>query len=307
MLDNDLTTTFNEDNYAVVAEAMGMGVEVGTSKHVSDGPVLSRLRIWHQPLMQKKKNEQGKMRNVEIVPGGTYRLDDTAQHYIYSEKVSFRPYLQQFFYSQYIPFSTPSADGKKGQFTKSVMVGASKFNKTDLMDTAGGFNCGRPSGYLENWEDLPETERKRLASIRRVRALFGLVTMHDPVEVTGESAVSSDPVPAIWEIENREAYKLMGDALNKVAAARRLLPQHEFQLQTTGREMPNGLMVYTPVVSTELSREIELAEEDNIKFSDFQKWVANYNSMVKAQYDKNHTVSAEEMKVIDDFVTIEGL
>ena len=62
-----------------------------------------------------------------------------------------------------------------------------------------------------------------------------------------------------------------------------------------------------PVISMDLSKEIELGEEDNIKFSDFQKWVVSYNLMVKNQYDKNHTVSSEEMKVIDDFVTLEDL
>ena len=64
--------SINTDNYAAMAKAMGIAGEgTGSSKKANS---LNRLRIWHSPLMGQAE-VNGKMTNVEVVQGGTYRLE----------------------------------------------------------------------------------------------------------------------------------------------------------------------------------------------------------------------------------------
>ena len=46
-----------------------------------------------------------------------------------------------------------------------------------MKDNDGGFNCGKPSGWIEDFSSLPETMKELIRSIKRVRVLFGTVDM----------------------------------------------------------------------------------------------------------------------------------
>ena len=306
-METDLVTLDNT-NYDMIASMMGIEEGKATSSSSSSG--LARLRIWNKPIMGAiEKN--GKQRMMEVVPGGTYRIDDSNGSYKYCEQIKLRPFLQRFRYNRWLPFNTPDVGGRTGRYIKSVFTHDYKtFSSTDMVDESGGFNCGRPSGFVKDWQALPEETRKLITSVKRVRAVFGLVEMDSYLTETGEVVpVESSPIPVIWEIENNTAFKIVGDALAKYRQAGRLFPQHMLELSTTGAPMKNGNMLYQPVCKVELTKEVKLSQpEDNERLLDFQAWVNNYNKYIHSAYEENsnnHPLTTEQENVIEGFITVE--
>jgi len=84
-------TTIDTDNYAEMAKAMGISGEAPTSNKSKS--TLARLRINHAPVMGTAEVNKKKV-NVEVVEGGTYKLElpDTEQTY-FSSEISIRPYM----------------------------------------------------------------------------------------------------------------------------------------------------------------------------------------------------------------------
>ena len=102
----------------------------------------------------------------------------------------------------------------------------------------------------------------------------------------------------------------MGDALAKYREAGRLFPQHEIELETDGSPMVNGNMLYQPLATVHLSKEIELKQpDDNDVLAHFQAWVNNYNNYIKESYDKHskkNTFSSDQEDIIESFITVES-
>mgnify|MGYP003637383722 FL=1 len=162
-------TTINEDNYASMAKAMGLPTpSVNTQKKAS---LLNRFRVWHNPTMGKKKLD-GKEFNTEVVEGGLFRLEvvgDPSTFY-FAEKVKIRPFMQRFMYKRFIMGvgDIPNA------YNKTIMADTLNI---DLKDDAGTFNCGKPAGYVEDFQALPENTKKLIKSIKRNRVIFGIAEL----------------------------------------------------------------------------------------------------------------------------------
>ena len=84
-------TTIDTNNFATMAVAMGMGAD--QPKESSKASTLARLRIQHTPLMGQQEIA-GKMKNVEVVAGGSYKLEIPDGPTYFADKVSVRPFLQ---------------------------------------------------------------------------------------------------------------------------------------------------------------------------------------------------------------------
>jgi hypothetical protein len=48
----------------------------------------------------------------------------------------------------------------------------------DLKDSDGGFNCGKPAGYIQDFKSLPTKTQELIKTIKRVRVLFGTATLN---------------------------------------------------------------------------------------------------------------------------------
>jgi hypothetical protein len=55
----------------------------------------------------------------------------------------------------------------------------------DLKDNDGGFNCGKPAGYIKDFKALPDAMQELLKSIKRVRVVLGTVEMVNPTDDKG--------------------------------------------------------------------------------------------------------------------------
>ena len=288
-------TTIDPNNYALMAKAMGIANE---GKGKSKSSSLARLRINHSPVMGTAE-VNGKNVNVEVIEGGTYKLEIPDGPTYYATSVKVRPYVQRYMYKRFVMGGANSPN----RYIKTIMH--DDLN-VDLKDNDGGFNCGKPAGYIQDFKSLPEKTQDLIKQIKRVRVVLGTVEMTNPMNEKGES-VELGATPFIWEIDNRDAFKVVGDIFVSLAKMSRLPVMHNFVANTAERKMPNGNSFFVPVVSLNIHDVIDVTPDDNNMFTDFLSWVDNYNSYISNAWAENANAKMEDgdAEVLDDLVDIE--
>ena len=115
---NNEITTIDTNNYAVMAKAMGMAGETASS---DDKPkTLPRFRINHTPIMGTAE-VNGKKVNVEVVEGGTYKLEIPDEQIIYATSAKIRPFIQRFMYKRFVKNMSAKAGEPMGIYHKTIM------------------------------------------------------------------------------------------------------------------------------------------------------------------------------------------
>jgi len=270
-------TTINTNNFAEMAKAMGMANDTAAKK----GMFLSRLRIQHKAILGA---------DSILVKAGTYKLEipDGPTHY--AESAIIRPFLQRYMYKKFVMATGTSPN----RYVKTVM--ADSLNM-DLKDNDGGFNCGKPSGWIEDFKSLPDATKELIRSIKRVRVVLGIVELTNPKDAEG-NPVDVAATPFIWEVENRDAFKTVGGVFTQLAKMKRLPVQHSVTLNTEERKLPNGNSFYLPVTSLDVTNVIELTQDDQEKFGEFMSWVQNYNEYIINAYTEKAAEKDDEL--LDD-------
>ena len=287
-------TTIDTNNFAAMSLAMGMAADA--PKQSSKASTLARLRIHHTPIMGQQEIN-GKMKNVEVIGGGAYKLEIPDGPTYYAEQVSIRPFLQRFMYKKFIKGN----DNTANRFVKSVM--ANDLNN-DMKDNDGGFNCGKPAGFIQDWAALPDTMKELIKSIKRVRALFGTVELVNPTDEKG-TPVSVDTTPFIWEIDNRDAFKTMGEQFTKLTKMRRLPPQHNMALTTREVPLPNGSSFFVPEAELDLGTTLEMDNHAQEVFASFIAWIENYNTYILNAWNDNMRKDEDiDVDTVESFVDI---
>ena len=78
--------------------------------------------------------------------------------------------MQRFQWQRYDKnFTRP--DGGEGRMLRTVMATSLT---GDLKDNYGGFNCGRPTGYIKDFKSLPQETQDLMRATSRFKVLFGL-------------------------------------------------------------------------------------------------------------------------------------
>ena len=289
-------TTIDTDNYAVMAKAMGMATDTGTKQKAS---TLARLRINHSPIMGQEE-VKGKNVNVEVVEGGTYKLDIPDGETFYSTTAKVRPFVQRYMYKRFVMGTNDSPN----KYIKTVM---NDNLNVDLKDNDGGFNCGKPAGFIQDFKALDQSTQDLIKQIKRVRVILGTVELINPVNASGES-VDVGVTPFIWEVENRDAFKILGNCFVKLSKMKRLPPQHNIEVATEQRKLPNGNSFYIPSVSLNLTSIIKLSEEDQQTFADFMQWIDNYNDYIINAWNENSRKKEDmDMDIVQDLVETEEI
>jgi hypothetical protein len=236
-----------------------------------------------------------------VVAAGSYVLDRPNQDPVYGTDVTIRLFNQRFMYKKYIQGSGEV----KSKYVKTIM---SKDLNGDLRDNDGGFNCGKPSGWIEDYAALPAETKTLLKSIKRVRVLFGEITMKDPVNAKGETLAPIEAVPFIWEVDNRDAFKTLGAPIAQMAKQNRILPQHNIKLGSEEQSLPTGASYFLPTAVLDLSATVELTDKDQVLFADFNAWVDNYNEYIVKEFNKlskPEAATQDEVDLAAEFVDVE--
>jgi hypothetical protein len=301
-MDNNLVT-IDTNNYEAMAKAMGIAGEGTKSSDAKKTQQLPRFRINHAPIMGETKMN-GKNVNVEIVEGGTYKLEIPDGETYYSKTALIRPFMQRFMYKRFVKNMNAKMGEPMGVYHKTVMADSLNL---DLKDNQGGFNCGKPAGYIQDFKALPEKTQDLIKQIKRVRVIFGLVDLLEPSNNKVES-VNFESTPFIWEIDNRDAFKTVGAPFTKLAQLKKLPVQHTIALDTEERKLPNGNVFYLPVSTLDISNKVDLSDDDQVIFGDFMSWIQNYNQYIVGEWDANVGGNAsQDMKdIVEDFVEVDA-
>ena len=280
-------------NFSDMAKLMGMSVD---NQQTEKASTLARLRISHAPIMGEAE-VNGKTKKVEVVEGGTYRLEIPDGPTYYASKAVIRPFVQRFMYKRFVKGN----DSTPNRYIKTVMAD----NLTiDLKDNDGGFNCGKPAGYIQDFKALPESMQDLIKQIKRVRVVFGTVELIDPVDAAGK-AVDLSSTPFIWEVENRDAFKSIGALFTKLGKMRRLPPQHTFTATTAEQSLPNGSSFYLPETALDLQTTLELDDATQETLGNFLAWVTNYNEYISNAWDENaHKHEDVDKEGVEEFIDI---
>lgn len=280
-------------NFSDMAKLMGMSVD---NQQTEKASTLARLRISHAPIMGEAE-VNGKTKKVEVVEGGTYRLEIPDGPTYYASKAVIRPFVQRFMYKRFVKGN----DSTPNRYIKTVM--ADNLN-IDLKDNDGGFNCGKPAGYIQDFKALPESMQDLIKQIKRVRVVFGTVELIDPVDASGK-AVDLSSTPFIWEVENRDAFKSIGALFTKLGKMRRLPPQHTFTATTAEQSLPNGSSFYLPETALDLQTTLELDDAAQETLGNFLAWVTNYNEYISNAWDENaHKHEDVDKEGVEEFIDI---
>jgi len=286
-------TTIDTNNYAAMAQAMGLSAETSNKKKSS---TLARLRINHSPLMGEA-DVNGKEVNMEVVSGGTYKLEVPDGPTYYAESANIRPYLQRYMYKRFVKGS----GDQPNKYIKTVMHNNLT---TDLKDNDGGFNCGKPAGYIADFKSLPEKTQDLIRQIKRVRVVLGTVELVNATDASG-NPVEVDSMPFIWEIENRDAFKSVGIVFDKLSKMKRLPVQHLLTANTEERKLPNGNSFYLPVVSLDVTNTLDVTDTEHDTFGDFMAWVQNYNEYIINTWSERSQAQEEDLGDLSDVIDIE--
>jgi hypothetical protein len=302
---NDLTV-MSSGNYDAIAQMVGITDDMNTGSKVDS---LNRLRLWHYPTMGQAEIN-GKLKNVEVIDGGVFRLEvieGSVSKYVYSKTISVRPFMQRFMLKRYVANKNPKPNEKKGEFQRTIM---SNTLKEDLKDTTGRFNCGKTAGYIEDFQALPADMQDLIRQIKRVRVLFGIVTMENPMDQSGKP-MDEFETPFVWEIDNKDAFNSVGECMGTFARHQRTPFHHAITFtESTQHEMDNNSSYYTPVCKVDMGVHYEHTKEDDETLSHFLDWIKNKNDYVFKEWDTKNTKRQEEMpdedmEIVEDFIDIE--
>ena len=300
-MNNDIQT-IDTNNYAQMAKAMGIAGETGSADTSKANP-LPRMRLHHNNIMGIKKVGDQSIDAV-VVKGGSFKLERPDLPVAYAPTVQIRPFIQRFMYKRFVKNMSAKSGEPMGMYHKTLM--ADNLN-SDMKDNQGNFNCGKPSGFIKDFKALPVATQEVIKQIKRVRVIFGLVDMPNATDESGEPISLDDNTPFIWEIDNRDAFKTMGEPFTKFNQTKRLPVQHYINLTSEERKIPSGSSFYLPNYSLDLQTRVEVNDDDQNTFINFMSWIDNYNTYIFNEWEMKTKapVSKEDKDLVNEFIDVD--
>jgi hypothetical protein len=294
--------TIDTNNYAQMAKAMGIAGETGSADTSKANP-LPRMRLHHNNIMGIKKVGDQSIDAV-VVKGGSFKLERPDLPVAYAPTVQIRPFIQRFMYKRFVKNMSAKSGEPMGMYHKTLM--ADNLN-SDMKDNQGNFNCGKPSGFIKDFKALPIATQEVIKQIKRVRVIFGLIDMPNATDESGEPISLDDNTPFIWEIDNRDAFKTMGEPFTKFNQTKRLPVQHYINLTSEERKLPSGSSFYLPNYSLDLQTRVEVDDADQNTFINFMAWIDNYNTYIFNEWEMKAKapVSKEDKDLVNEFIDVD--
>ena len=236
----------------------------------------------------------GKTVKTEVVPAGSYKITQGEDNVVYSVNPSIRIFAVRQQWSKW--------DSSEEKMMKTVM---STDLKGDLKDNMGGFNLGRPSGYIEDWDAVPEKTKNLIRSIKRKKILFGMLTANDCIDEAGNPVGAiTDPVPFVYEVPPSST-KSLDNALMSLTRKNILPIQYTFNLAADEAKMPNGNDY--AIMKLNAGEKVDITPEDQDTLKHFMEYIDYQNAYILSQWsEKNQeTISEADADIVAEFVNVE--
>lgn len=271
-----------------LAEAMGI-TDTGPS-----GPRLARITQVHTPVMGEVEFN-GKKIKTEVLPIGAYKVRINDED-VYANSVTIRIFATR---NQLQRWNAETEEMEKTVMASSLYQ--------DLKDSIGGFNLGRPSGYIQDFNALPEKTKAVIRSVTRVRNFFGIVTIEEPMNAQGEPIEGEFVnVPFVMDVKNTDSIKSLDEALKKLKSKSVLHIMHTLKMTSDVKSIPTGAQYGVMVAN--LGERVELTEDDHITLKGFLDYIEAGNRYILGKWDERNVegLSEEDADLVGQFVNIEG-
>jgi len=274
-----------------LAEMMGL-----TENSSGKRSMLPRFSQIHNPI-KGEIEINGKVIKADAVPAGAYKLTQSDDKVVYSVNPKIRIFAQRQQWTRW--------DSESNEMVKTLLVN----NLTgDLKDNTGGFNAGRPSGYVEDFKSLPKDTQELMRHTKRTKVVFGTVVMDGAMDENGNPVTDeafTQEIPFVMDIKSRGSVKAIDDAVKAIQRKNALPLQYYLVLDAELHSMPSGNEYAT--VLPKLGDRVELAGSDKDVLDGFMDWIAGMNGYINDQHEERSggTMSAKAEEVINDIIDVE--
>ena len=271
-----------------------MGVSSAPSQEYT--PSISRLGMLHQPIMGEV-DLNGKMIKTEVVPVGAFTLK-TGDDIVYSVGATVRVFAQR---NQWQRWNSETEEMEKSVMSNSL--------NGDLKDSIGGFNLGRPTGYIEDFNSLDDAVKQVIRSVKRVVVYYGTVTLDNPTNEKGEAVDAVESVPFVLDVKNRDSLKSINGVMGHLKKKNLLPILSTIKLEGIEDSIPTGAK-FGKIHAT-LGDPVEISSVDNDMLKDFLELIEYSNGKILDLHHERAKGHADEdealvQEILDnDFVEVD--
>tara|TARA_B100000212_G_scaffold292713_1_gene234796 strand:+ start:41 stop:919 length:879 start_codon:yes stop_codon:yes gene_type:complete len=272
-------------NELAVATERGQSMAelMGVSSSTSEGtlmPTIARLSLQQMQPIMGEVELNGKMIKTEVVPIGSFKLD-TGDKTVYSETATVRVFVQRRQFQRW--------NSETEEMEKSVMA-----NNTngDLKDSIGGLNLGRPTGYIEDFESLPEETKQVIRSVKLVNIMYGTVTMKNPINDQGNTVDDVIDLPFVMDIKNNDSRKSINGVMAHLKKKNLLPIMSTIELEGITGTVASGAKFGK--LSAKLGVPCEISNTDNDTLKDFLELIEYNNGKILDLYHERSKGHADE-------------
>ena len=272
-----------------------MGLSKGSSGKRS---MLARFSQIHSPL-KGDMEINGKAVRVDVVPAGAYKLLQSDDKVAYAVSPKIRIYAQRMQWTRW--------DSNENTMVKTVLVN----NLTgDLKDNTGGFNAGRPSGYVEDFKSLPKATQELMRNTKRTKVVFGTVVMQGATDEQGnaidDASLTTQEIPFVLDVKSRGSITAIDDIMKSIDRKNVLPLQYFLNMGAEMHEMPNGSEYATFDIT--LGDKVDLQASDKDILDGFMEWISGMNNYINDTHNEKRGssgLSATEESIINDIIDVE--
>ena len=269
-----------------MAELMGVSTSGGDAT-----PSIARVGMLHSPIMGEL-DVGGKTIKTEVVPVGAFILtrgDDK----IYSNGITVRVFAQR---QQWQRWNSETEEMEKSVLANTL--------SGDMKDSIGGFNLGRPSGWIDDFNALPDATKQIIRSVKRVNVYYGTVSLDNPMDASGNPLDSADyqDVPFVMDVKNRDSLKSINGVLSVLKRKNMLPIMSTIKFEGVEDSIPTGAKFGKIKASS--GDKVDLGEGDNEMLKDFIELVEYSNGKIldlhHERLDKG--MSSDDAAMVDDIL-----
>ena len=272
-----------------LAEAVGVTPQGGGERKSA---ALPRVNLMHTGIMGEI-DVNGKSIKTEVVPSGSYKITRGEDDVVYASSPTVRIFAIRQQWSKW--------DAKEEMMMKTVM---SIDLKGDLKDNVGTFNLGRPSGYIEDWDSVPEKTKDLIRSIKRKKILFGELSATGVTDEKGNPVDEITAMPFYFEVPP-SSIKSLDLAVN--ALGRKNILPIQCMLKLGAKPVNSNTGNSFAVMTLDAGDKVDLQPEDQDTLHNFLEYITTVNSYILEQCDEKNkeSISDDDAAIVAEFVNVE--